>query len=136
MPMINITARDILRGKIVEPAWYRVRVDEVGEKTAKSGQSQFYPCEGTIVKNADNGSTEFAGVPTPQGWGFSELALGFAIGFLEACGAEVGPGRFELKDAEGKEIDIYIENGLYEGRTVNKINHKYRRPRPNEPVQP
>jgi hypothetical protein len=132
MPVITITQRDILRGKVVEPAWYRVHIDSAGEKTAKSGQSQFYPMEGTILFNADNGSKEFAGVPTPQGWGFSELAMGFAVGFLESCGAEVGPngGRFELGDSEGKEVDIFIENGTYEGRTVNKINHKYRRPNP------
>lgn len=133
MPMITVTSRDILKGKIVEPAWYRVKIEEVGEKTAKSGLSQFFPCEGTILFNADNGSTEFAGVPTPQGWGFSELAPGFVIGFLKACGANVGDegGRFELSDAVGKEIDVFIENGQYEGRTVNKINHQYRTPNPD-----
>ena len=30
---------------------------------------------------------------------------------------------------EAKDIDIFIENGVYEGRTVNKINHKYRLPK-------
>jgi hypothetical protein len=137
MPMINITERDFLRNKIVTPAWYRVRVEDVGEKTAKSGTSQNYPVEGTILFNADNGSKEFAGVPTPNGWLFNEGAMGFAIGFLNACGAEISEDsvrsnpkgqRIELADAIGKEIDVFIENGTWEGRTVNKINHKYRRP--------
>lgn len=132
MPIVTITERDILRGKIVEPAWYRVKVEEVGEKTAKSGMSQNYPVEGTILFNGDNGSVEYAGVPTPNGWLFNEGAMGFAVGFLAACGANVGAkgGRFELADAVGKEIDVFIENGTWEGRTVNKINHKYRKPNP------
>ena len=56
--------------------------------------------------------------------------MGFAVGFLQACGADIGPkgGRFDLGDAVGKEIDVFVENGVYEGRTVNKINHKYRVP--------
>lgn len=136
MPIINITERDIKRGTIVEPSWYRVRVDEVGEKTAKSGTSQNFPIEGTILFNADNGSTQYAGTPTPNGWLFNEGAIGFAVPFLKACGAEVGNsgGRFELQDAVGKELDVYIENGTWEGRTVNKINHKYRAPSAVKPA--
>lgn len=128
MPMINITERDIKRGTIVEPAWYRVKVEDVNEKTAKSGNSQNYVMEGVILMNADNGSEQFAGTPTPNGWLFNEGAIGFAVGFLKACGANVSGkgGRFELSDSIGKELDIFIENGTWEGRTVNKINHKYR----------
>jgi len=127
MPIITITERDILRGKIVEPAWYRVKIDEVGERTTKSGDSQFYPVEGTILFNADTGDETYKNVPSPAGWGFSEKAMGFVIGFLQACGAEIVPGkRYDLSQAAGKEIDVYIENGIYEGRTVNRINHKYR----------
>lgn len=126
--IINISERDIKRGIIVDPAWYRVRMENVGEKTAKSGTSQNFPMEGTILFNADNGDTKFAGVPTPAGWLFNEGAIGFAVGFLKSCGANVGEkgGRFDLEDAIGKELDIFIENGTWESRTVNKINHKYR----------
>jgi len=131
MPMINITTRDILRAKIVTPAWYRVKVEDIGEKTAKSGTSQNYPVEGTILFNADNGSKEFAGVPTPGNWMFNEKAIGFAVDFLKACGAEVSleGGRFELSDAVGKEIDVFIANGVYEGKTQNQVNHQYRAPK-------
>lgn len=132
MPIINITPRDILRAKIVTPAWYRVKIEDLGQKTAKSGTSQNYPVEGTIMFNADNGSKEFAGVPTPASWLFNDGAISFAVPFLEACGANVDPstgGRFDLSDAVGKEIDVFIENDTYEGRTVNKINHKYRKPK-------
>jgi len=131
MPMITITKRDILRSKIVTPAWYRVHVEEVGEKTAKSGTSQNYPVEGTILFNADNGSKEFEGVPTPGNWMFNEKAIGLAVDFLKACGAEVDleGGRFELSDAVGKDIDVFIGNGVYEGKTQNTITHQYRLPR-------
>jgi hypothetical protein len=129
MPIINITERDMLRGTIIEPAWYRVRVDSVGEKTAKSGTSQNYPLEGTILFNGDTGDTRYAGVPTPSTWLFNEGAMGFASDFIAAItGQPLGKkgGRFELADAVGKELDVFIENGTWEGRTNNKINHKYR----------
>jgi hypothetical protein len=130
MPVIEISERDILRGKIVQPAWYRVRIDSVGQKMSAAGTSTNFPVEGTIMHEADSGAKDFSGVPTPAGWNFNDKAIGFAIGFLEALGLEIKPGmRVELKNAEGKEVDVFIENGEYEGRTVNRINHKYRKPR-------
>jgi len=131
MPFIEFSERDMKRQVIVEPAWYRVRVDEVNEKTAKNGNSQNYFIEGTILFNGDNGDTKYQGVPTPAGWLFNELAKSFAIGYLSAFGAKVEPGkRFELADSVGRELDVFIENGTWDSRTVNKINHKYR------PVKP
>lgn len=131
MPIITFTEKDILRGKIVKPAWYRVRVDQVGQNAAKSGQTINYPVEGTILFNGDDGDTEFAGVPTPSSWLFNSAAISFAIGFLAAFGVEVKPGmRVDLAAANGKELDVFIENDTFEGRLVNKINHKYRPIRP------
>ena len=55
------------------------------------------------------------------------LATGFAVGFLQAFGVEVKSGtRFDLKSAEGKEIDVFVSNGEYQGRLVNRVEHKYR----------
>lgn len=128
MPLIQISAKDIKRGIIVEPGWYLVEVEAVNAKTANSGTSQNFNMEGSIIKNADTGELKYAGVPTPQGWLFNEKAISFAIPFLAACGANVGEegGRYELEDSVGKKLEIFIENGTWEGRTVNKINHKYR----------
>lgn len=133
MGIITITERDIKASIIVTPAWYRVRIDATNEKTAKSGTSQNHFMEGTVLFDGDTGDTKFAGVPTPKSWLFNEGYIALAVGFLEVCGANVGGkgGRFNLEDAVGKEIDIFIENDLYDGRTVNKINHKYRKPNPN-----
>jgi hypothetical protein len=130
MPIITFSEKDILRGKIVSPAWYRVRIDSSGENLAKSGTSTNYPMEGTILFNADNGSKDFAGVPTPSSWLFNSGAIGFMVGFFAALGVEIKPGtRVDLNATVGKEIDIFMENDTYEGRLVNKINHKYRTPR-------
>jgi hypothetical protein len=132
MPYVEFSKRDINRGKIITPGWYRVRIETIGEQpaAAKEGKtpSTNYPVEGTILFNGDNGSTEFAS--TPIDWMFNSKAIGFAVGFLAAFGVEVVEGkRFDLKAAEGREVDVFVENDLYQGRTVNRVNHKYRAPK-------
>lgn len=132
MPVISFSDRDLLRGKIVTPGWYRVKIETVGEAPAKQsdkGPSTNYPVEATILFNGDNGSTEFTN--TPVDWNFNSKAIGFAVGFLQAFGVEVKAGtRFDLKSAESKEVDVFVENDLWQGRTVNRVNHKYRTIKP------
>ena len=127
-PIVTFTDRDLLRGKIVTPAWYRVRIDSVGEAPAKAsdkGPSTNYPVEGTILFNGDTGSTEFSSVPLD--WNFNSKAIGFATGFVASFGVELKAGqRVELKSAENKELDVYVENDTWQGRLVNRVNHKYR----------
>lgn len=128
MPIIEFGERDLLRGKVVEPAWYRMHIDNIGEAPAKDGGSTNYPVEGTIIKNADTGSEEFKGVPID--WNFNSKAISFARGFLESFGVEVkSKTRFELASAVGKELDVFVENGEWQGRMVNRVNHRYRTPR-------
>lgn len=124
-PIIGFTDRDIMRGKILPPAWYRVRIDSVGEAPSRDGGSTNYPVEGTVIKNADDGSTEFAGVPLD--WNFNSKAIGFAAGFLAALGVGVEAGkRYDLANAATQEIEVFVENGEYQGRIKNQVNHKYR----------
>ena len=59
MPMIQFSERDMLRGEVVEPAWYVVNIEQIGEAPSKDGNSTNYPVEAKIVKNADNGNEEF-----------------------------------------------------------------------------
>lgn len=131
MPIITFGKRDLLRGTVLTPAWYRVRIETVGEAPAKAsdkGPSTNYPVEGTVLFNGDNGDTQFQGVPLD--WNFNSKAIGFAVGFLQAFGVEVKEGtRFDLKAAEGKELDVYVENDTWQQRLVNRVNHKYRTPR-------
>lgn len=131
MPVISFSDRDLMRGKIVTPAWYRVKIDAIGEAPAKQsekGPSTNYPVEGTILFNGDTGDTEFAGVPLD--WNFNSKAIGFAVGFLQSFGVDVKSGtRFDLKSAEGREVDVFVENDTYQNRLVNRCNHKYRSPK-------
>ena len=128
MPIISFTQRDVLRGKVVTPGWYRMKIEEVGEAPSKDAKSTNYPVEGTIMFNADNGSKEFENVPID--WNFNSKAIGFAVGFLKALGIDVEAGaRFELSNTAGKELDVFIENDTWQNRIVNRVNHKYREPR-------
>jgi hypothetical protein len=131
MPVISFSDRDLLRGKIVNPAWYRVVINSVGEAPAKQsekGPSTNYPVEATIKFNGDTGDTEFSGVPLD--WNFNSKAIGFAVGYLQAFGVDVKSGtRFDLKSSEGREIDVFVENDTYQNRLMNRVNHKYRAPR-------
>lgn len=125
MPIIGFSDRDILRGKVLTPGWYRVRIEGIGEAPSKDGGSTNYPVEATVLRNAEDGSTDFAGVPID--WNFNSKAIGFATGFLTARGYEVASGkRYELANEAGKEIEVFIENELYQGNMKNRVNHKYR----------
>ncbi len=125
MPIIGFDEKEILRGKVVTPGWFRLKIDAVGEAPSKDGGSTNYPVEGVIIKNADDGSTDFAGVPIS--WNFNSKAISFAIGFLQALGVEVKAGtRYDLSNGAGKEIEVFVENDTYQGRLVNRVNHKYR----------
>lgn len=128
MPIISFSEKDLLRGKTVTPGWYRMKIDAVGEAPSKDGGSTNYPVEATILFNGDNGDKEFAGVPID--YNFNSKAIGFAVGFLQVLGVDVKPGtRFELSVAAGKELDVFVENGEWQGRLVNRVNHKYRVPK-------
>jgi hypothetical protein len=125
MPIVTFSDRDLMRGKVVEPAWYLVNIDNIGEAPSKDGGSTNYPVEGSILKNADNDSEEFKGVPLD--WNFNSKAIGFAVGFLKAFGVDVKAGaRFDLANAVGRQVEIFVENGEWQGRIVNRVNHKYR----------
>lgn len=137
--IFEFSKEDLLQGKIVTPGWYRVLITRVGQKPSTSQNpdtKNVFPIEGKILRNADNGSEEFAGVPTPPSWNFNDNpnAKGFVLGFAKSLGfdmtsvekGETERARFTLKAAEGREVEVFIENDTYEGRVVNRINHKYR----------
>jgi hypothetical protein len=132
MPVVEFSQRDLMRGRTITPGWYRVKIETVGEAPAKAsekGPSTNYPVEATIQFNGDTGDVEFAGMPLD--WNFNSKAIGFAVGFLQAFGVDVKAGsRFDLKSAEGREVDVFVTNDTYQGRLVNRVDHKYRAPRP------
>jgi len=131
MPIVSFSDRDLLRGTVVTPGWYRVVINTVGEAPAKAsekGPSTNFPVEATIKFHGDDGTTQFTGVPLD--WNFNSKAIGFAVGYLQAFGVEVKAGtRFDLKSSEGRELDVFVENDTYQNRLVNRVNHKYRAPK-------
>lgn len=140
MPIVQYSNRDLLRDKIVVPAWYRVLIDSVGEWTPSAdGKSQNMVLEGTILFNADDGSKAFAEVPIggAGAWSFNSKAQGFSLGLTKALANQLGidpekidkETRIEFKFFEGKQLDVFIINDTYQGRMKNKVNHQYREPR-------
>lgn len=129
MPIpVSFTDKQLLQGTIVEPGWYTCNIQSVGEKptvTAK-GPSTNYPIEVIILRNGDNGDLKFKDVPVT--FNFNSGAMGFTIGLFKALGVDEikANERYDLASVAGKNVDIYIENGLYNGRTVNRVEHKYR----------
>jgi len=129
----QLSKKDIMGGKVYEPAWYRVRIDEYAKGPSKNLEkpSTNYTYQCTILFDADSGDAKWAEHPLTIL--FNSGALGFTKGFLVALGipeeAITTDARFDFKQAVGKEIDVYVENDTYQGRLVNKVNHKYRAPR-------
>ena len=115
MAKLKITQEDMLRGKLVEPGWYPVTITGVDEKQSKAGDSL-----NTII-NMVVTEGNFAGIPLIRL--FSEKAPGFAIPFLEALGVTIPKdgGEFEMKNAIGKKLNVYVKNDLWEGKMRNVV---------------
>ncbi len=132
--MIEFSREDLLRSKLIKPAWYRVHIKSIGQALSKNGDSTNYPVDGVIKFNADDGSLEYkdvpiGGIPT---WFFNSKAKGFMVGFIKALDptTEINDGfRFNEKAAEDKDIDVFVDNELWDGTMRNRVNHKYRAPR-------
>jgi hypothetical protein len=128
--VFSLSKKDVMGGKVYPPSWYRVHIDDVTTSPSKNVEkpSTNITYSGTILFDADSGDKEFADHPAT--WLFNSRALGFTKGFLVSLGVPESDitedKRFDFKAAIGKDIDIYIENDTYEGRLVNRINHKYR----------
>ena len=130
MPIIEPTQEDILSGTIVDPAYYRLQIKDIREKNSKAGDSIVYPVDAVIVCNADDGSTDFAGVPIngdAGSWMFSSKFMAPVFQFMDAMGTKAEAGvRVELANYAGKEIIAFVGTNTFEGRVSNRVEHKYR----------
>lgn len=129
--IIEFSESDILSSKVVTPAWYKVQIDDIEEKMSKDGQSMNSWIKGHIICNADDGSKEFANVPTPFLWLFNSKGAWAAVGFCASLGMEPGVGkRADLSAAKGQVVEMFIGNGLNQnGIITNTVTGQYRRPR-------
>ncbi len=125
---VQFSERDLARGTLVTPAWYRLKVDSISPKPSKDGGSTNYVVEGTVIHNADDGSTDFAGAIIV--WNFNSKAPGFMQGYFKAFmgpDAKLTPGeRYDLESTVGRELEVFIENDTWNGNVINRVNHKYR----------
>lgn len=125
MPIVQFSARDLNRGKVLTPGWYRLKIEGVGEKPSADNKSTNYPVEATVICDGDSGDTTFAEVPIE--WNFNSKGIGMAVPFLKAFGVDVQAGqRFDLNAAAGRELDVFIGNKEYQGRTLNDVVGQYR----------
>ena len=115
MPKITISREDLQRGKVLDPGWYPVVVTDVQDKASKKGDS----INTTI--HFDVMAGPFAGCKVFRL--FNEKAPGFAVPFLQALGVEIPEdgGTFDLKNAIGKNLMVYVKNELYEGAMQNRV---------------
>lgn len=124
---VEFSDSDLLRNKLVEPAWYRVSIDKWNPwQPSNDQQSQNATYDATIKFNSDNGSTDFTGVPVELRFNSKPKARGFIEGFMRALGVDVTTGRYDMSQVVPGEIDTYIGNKTYEGRVMNDVQNKYR----------
>lgn len=131
MSLIDFTDADVKADMLVDPAWYHVRVDRVGEGVeSKDKGSMNYPVSAVIIKDAGTGSTTFAGVPlegSRWNWNFNSKMKPALIKFAKALsGEEVKAGdRLDTENLSG-ELECFIDNSTYNGTTKNDVKHQYR----------
>ena len=125
---LTLTNRDFLVGKVVDPAFYLVNIDDVEEGLSKAGDSTNWDLKATIIANKDTGDAAFAGVPVPR-WSFNSKAPGFIIPLYISLGQELKPGdTVDPKQLKGQKAVVFIGNDDYEDRKVNSLGKvpKYR----------
>jgi hypothetical protein len=122
---IQFSDEDLLRDKILEPGWYKVKITGYNEAPAKDGGSTNYNMSAVVVNNASNGSEEFTGVPL--NWNFNSKVKSFAIGYLRALGLDVTSAkRFDLEQIVGETVEMHIKTGSFNDRPKNEVTHAYR----------
>src|SRR3990167_4709729 len=100
---LTLTNRDFLIGKVVEPAFYDVVINEVEESLSKAGDSTNWELKAEVLQNADTGDKTNAGVPVPR-WAFNSKAGGFVIPLYASIDAYKGitnPPALELNAQRG-----------------------------------
>lgn len=121
-----------LRNKIVDPAWYVLDIVEKRSwSPSRAGDSNNYYFDCVIVRNADTGDTQFAGVPIELMFNDKPKAQGFREAFMKGLGVDWKYNQdYNMASAVGKKIEAFVENSEWQGRITNKCNHKYRLHRP------
>jgi len=111
--IVEFSESDVLGSKLVTPNWYEVLIERIEDKASSDGKSINAWIKGKIVKNADTGSTDFQGVPTPFNWLINSKAAFGLTPILRAIGIEPKPGdRADVEAIAGKRFEMFIGNGI------------------------
>lgn len=111
---INLTREDVLAGKILPPAWYKVVVKDVTAEPSKTDGSTNYWFKFVVVEGP------YSGVPLRKN--FSEKWMAPISGLIESLiGKPYEGGEVELDSAVGKTVMIKTINKEYQGRMQNDI---------------
>lgn len=125
----KVTREDMLRSKVLNPAWYVAKVVKVWQETAKSdGESTNTWIEFSILSGPDQEDGSKAN-DTPVRRCFSEKAPGFILPYLKACGTQVkeGGGDYDIEKSVGIVMELYIVNRMWEGSMQNDVKDFRRR---------
>lgn len=111
----NLTPQDFLRSKVLAPGWYRSKVVKYSEEAADTDGSLNAIIDLQVIDG------QFAGVPLKRYFNEKETARGFAASYIKAFYQvdEAKGGSFDLKDTEGKVVDVYVSNEMYKGTMRN-----------------
>jgi hypothetical protein len=117
-----VTREDMLRGKILDPGWYKVRVSKATQEPSSAGDSTNTWIHFTVLGGPEQKDKSKI-VETPLRRCFSEKAPGFIVPYLVACGAKVNEdgGEFDVEKSVGKELMVYVKTGMYENKPQNNV---------------
>lgn len=118
MPILNITAADVLKSKNIDPGWYGAKVSAVSDlKQSKAGDS--VNCNVTFTIEGTEGKEIIRT--------YNSKAIGMIIPLFAAAQgkttAEIKPENFQI-DTDvilNKQVDVKIVLDTYEGKLNNKV---------------
>ncbi len=118
MPIINITAADVLKSRNIDPAWYGATITKIGDLIASSAGDSVnckitFTIEGTEGKEIDRT--------------YNSKAIGMIIPLFAAVkGVDIStitPENFQINTDEllNKKVDVKVVLEQYQGRYTNKV---------------
>jgi len=121
-----ITREDVLKGKVVDPGFYKVKIKGIVEGVA--GPKSANPGSATVAVHYSITEGKFKDVPLQST--FSELAPGMAVPFFNA----LLPADKRITDKDdnpelpefdekliGLELQVNVVNNMYNGKPQNNI---------------
>lgn len=115
MPFIQVNLDEVPEQRLVDPGWYRVRVEKAEPRQNRDGNGQHIAWELRIVEG------EFEGQPLFFNTGLSDKGLPILKRFLKAAGFQWDPKGFDTADVLGAELEVRVEHREYEGEPRNDV---------------